>query len=88
MINTYTCWSDDPNETWEVESFDHDQAAEAYALHCYTKNGSDHEAVNSMDVYVRGESETRKFSIEVEFSPRFVADEDYDWQAEAEACKP
>ncbi len=80
-MEAYTCWSDDPKSTWEVEAFDADTAAEKYAEHKYEQDW-DSSAVDGIDVFVKDSHTTRKFGIQVQMRPTFYAGEDYDWEPE------
>lgn len=78
MLETYTCWSGDPDATWEVECFDAGTAAEKYAQHRYEDSDYDTSHIQSLDIHVKGSHGTQKFTIDIQMEPVFHATEVYD----------
>lgn len=78
MPETYTCWSDDPDDTMEYRCFDAGTAAEKYAQHRHETGDFDDSFVQSMDIHVEGKNGIQRFTIEIQREPRFYATEIYD----------
>jgi hypothetical protein len=78
MLETYTCWADDPEATWEVECFDAGTAAEKYAQHRYENGDYDAAHAQSLDIHVQGKDGIQRFTIQIQMEPVFYATEVYD----------
>jgi hypothetical protein len=76
VLETFTCWSCDPEDTKEYECFDAETAAEKYAESKFQQD-FDVGYVQGLDIHVRGRRETQKFIVDVQMEPRFYATEIY-----------
>jgi hypothetical protein len=74
---TYTCWTaDDPETTTEINAYYAEMAAEAYAerlFWCCCE--CDARIVESLEIHVTGDGQTRVFTIRIENEPQFHASE-------------
>lgn len=77
MSETYTCWSDDPDDTKDYKVFSAESAAERYAEHKFELD-NDIAFVQALGIYVKSKYGTQKFTIEIHMEPRFYATEVYD----------
>jgi hypothetical protein len=78
MLETYTCWSDDPDDTEDYEVFDAESAAEMYAEFKFQQD-FDVAFVQALDIHVTSPHQVeRSFTIEIQMEPRFYATEVYD----------
>lgn len=82
-MKTFTCWNDDPSDTDEIRSFDHEDAASAYADYCWNQRDGWEWLKDGTEVYVSDGEETRKYTIMIEMEPVFRANWDDDWEPTA-----
>lgn len=77
MLETYECWSDDPENICEYDCFDAETAAEKYAEYQFNRD-NDVAFVQGLDIHVKGKHGIQKFTIEVQMEPCFYATEVHD----------
>ncbi len=78
-MNTFTCWTDDPADTWKCEDFDHESAAIGFAEHCSHHSGGEGEELDGAAVYVSDGAETQRLIINTELRRVFCALRDESW---------
>lgn len=80
---TFTCWHDDPTNTWTCEDWYHEGAAEAYVKHCESEHDG-WEWLDGAEIFVSAEDgDVRKFDVEAEKVIQYIVSEDDEWEPEA-----
>lgn len=72
-MQTFNCWTDDPEEADEIKAYGFEDAAAEYADFCWSNRDGWEWLTTGTEVNVSNGDETQTFSITVEHIPMFSA---------------